>query len=76
MDAESHQGYSLNAHDHFPMLSVFKFPLALYVLDQVDKGRLSPDQRVTINKSSHADEAIREGVIARIARLAYDSFCK
>jgi beta-lactamase class A len=51
MDAESNQGYSLNAHDHFPMLSVFKFPLALYVLDQVDKGRLSPDQRLTIRKS-------------------------
>jgi beta-lactamase class A len=54
MDAESEQGYSFNAHDHFPMLSVFKFPLALYVLDEVDKGRLSLDQRVTINKGEWA----------------------
>jgi beta-lactamase class A len=54
VDAESNQGYAVNAHDHFPMLSVFKFPLALYVLDQVDKGRLSPDQRLTIDKSEWA----------------------
>jgi beta-lactamase class A len=37
-------------HDHFPMMSVFKFPLALYILDQADKRNLSLDEKVTIDK--------------------------
>jgi beta-lactamase class A len=31
---------------------------------------------VVFISDSHADEAVREGVIARIARLAYDRFSK
>lgn len=34
----------------FPMQSVFKFPLAMAVLDQVDKGKLSLTQKVKITK--------------------------
>src|SRR5687768_1156651 len=32
----------------FPMQSVFKFPLAIAVLKQVDKGKLSLEQKVSI----------------------------
>ncbi|CAG5068413.1 Extended-spectrum beta-lactamase PER-1 [Dyadobacter sp. CECT 9623] len=37
--------------DHkFPMQSVFKFPLAMAVLDQVDKGKITLTQKVRITK--------------------------
>lgn len=38
-----------NAH-HYPMQSVYKFPLAMAVLHQVDEGKMSLDQKVHINK--------------------------
>ncbi len=40
--------------DRFPMLSVYKFPLALYILNQVDKGKLSLDQPIPIDKKEWA----------------------
>ncbi|MGC2161285.1 MAG: class A beta-lactamase [Silvibacterium sp.] len=36
----------LNAHAHPPMQSVFKFPLALTVLHQVEQGKFSLDQPI------------------------------
>ena len=33
---------------HFPMQSVYKFPIAILVLRQVDAGKLSLDQRVAV----------------------------
>jgi beta-lactamase class A len=42
--------FALNGHGHFPMQSVYKFPLGLYILDQVDKGRLSLDQKISVKK--------------------------
>lgn len=41
---------SLNGARHFPMQSVFKFPIALTVLSEVDKGNLSLNQKIEINK--------------------------
>ena len=43
-----------NDQDHYPMQSVFKFPLALCVLDQVDKGKLSLTTPIDIRKSEWA----------------------
>jgi len=40
-----------NAEKKLPMQSVFKFHIALAVLDLVDKGKLSLDQKVFIKKS-------------------------
>jgi len=37
---------TLNPHGHPPMQSVFKFPLAIAVLQQVEAGKLSLDQPV------------------------------
>ena len=40
-----------NANKKLPMQSVFKFHIAMAVLDLVDKGKLSLDQKVFIKKS-------------------------
>jgi len=53
-DLESGDTTTLNDQDHYPMQSVFKFPLALYVLDQIDKGRLSLTTPIDIRKSEWA----------------------
>ncbi|WKN44179.1 class A beta-lactamase, subclass A2 [Tunicatimonas pelagia] len=42
---------SINGQRHFPMQSVFKFPIALTVLSEMDKGNLSFDQKIDIKKS-------------------------
>lgn len=39
---------TLNGDRHFPLQSVFKFHLALAVLSEVDKGRFSLNQKITI----------------------------
>lgn len=41
---------SLNGHKAFPLLSVFKFPVALAVLNKVDKGELSLSQKLFISQ--------------------------
>lgn len=41
---------SVNGEKHFPMQSVFKFHIALAVLSQVDKGKLSFTQKIKIDK--------------------------
>ncbi|WP_047419522.1 class A beta-lactamase, subclass A2 [Cellulophaga sp. Hel_I_12] len=42
---------SLHGDRRFPMQSVFKFHIALAVLSEVDKGKLSLDQKIEINKN-------------------------
>lgn len=41
---------SLNGDRRFPMQSVFKFHIALAVLSEIDKGNLSLDQKIKIDK--------------------------
>src|SRR6187402_3387138 len=41
---------SINGDLKAPMMSVFKFHIALTVLDQVDKGKLSLDQKIFVKK--------------------------
>lgn len=41
---------SLNGHKHCPLQSVFKLHIALAVLSEIDKGKLSLDQKVEIAK--------------------------
>ena len=41
---------SINGERHFPMQSVFKFHIALAVLSQIDKGKLSLNQKIKIDK--------------------------
>ncbi|MDN4013880.1 CGA/CIA family class A beta-lactamase [Chryseobacterium gambrini] len=44
--------YNKNADKKLPMQSVFKFHIAIAVLDYVEKGKLSLDQKVTLNQSN------------------------
>lgn len=44
--------YSKNADKKLPMQSVFKFHIAAAVLDFVDKGKLSLDQKIALDKSN------------------------
>jgi beta-lactamase class A len=47
------ESVSLNPQEHFPMQSVYKLPIAMAVLDQVDKGKLLLEQRVRVEKSDY-----------------------
>lgn len=47
---ESGQTISLNNDHHYPMLSTYKFPLALCVLNSIDKKELILDQPIYIPK--------------------------
>src|SRR5438309_4994004 len=49
----------LNAHNHPPMQSVFKYPLALTVLHLADTGKLFPDQRPAESIATILDRPVR-----------------
>lgn len=51
MDLKTREALLLNDTHKFPMQSTFKFPLALAVLDLVDKGKLKLDQQVHVGKA-------------------------
>lgn len=40
----------VNAGQHLPMQSVFKFPLAIVMLTEIDKGNFTLDQKIEITK--------------------------
>ncbi len=42
---------SINGQRHFPMQSVFKFPITLTILSEIDKGNLTLNQKIDIKKS-------------------------
>jgi beta-lactamase class A len=48
---ETGQSVSLNEKQRFPMQSVYKFPIAMAVLAQVDRGKLKLDRKVRIEES-------------------------
>lgn len=67
---------SINGQRHYPMQSVFKFPIALSILSEVDKGNLSLDQKIDIKKSqllpglwSPIREKYPEGTTLTIAEI-------
>lgn len=45
---ETGESVSLNGSQQFPMQSVYKFPIAMAVLAQVDQGKLELDQQVRV----------------------------
>jgi beta-lactamase class A len=51
---ETGQIAAIAGNEHFPMQSVYKMPIAMAVLHEVDAGRLSLDQRVDIKKDQLA----------------------
>jgi len=42
---------ALNPQDHFPMQSVYKLPIGMAVMKQVDTGKLNLEQKVAVTKS-------------------------
>ena len=49
---EDQDTLSFNGDKHYPMQSVFKFHIAIVVLNEVDKGRLFLDQKIHIRKEN------------------------
>jgi beta-lactamase class A len=54
---ESGDTLSLNGNYHCPMQSVFKFPINMDILNMVDNGTLSLEQKVHLSQSDFADTA-------------------
>lgn len=50
LSVEDNFSLEINGNKQYPLLSVFKFHLALAVLDKVDKGTLSLDQKITVKE--------------------------
>lgn len=48
---ETGESVYINPHDHFPMQSVYKLPIGMAVLHQVDAGKLRLEQVVRVEKS-------------------------
>jgi beta-lactamase class A len=53
---ETGEAISYNADQRFPMQSVYKFPIAMAVLDQVDQGNLHLDQVIQVSPSDYIPE--------------------
>jgi beta-lactamase class A len=48
---ETGESVALNGNQQFPMQSVYKFPIAMAVLAQVDRGKLKLDHKIRIEAS-------------------------
>src|SRR5690349_14222741 len=59
----TNEAVSIEGTRHFPMQSVYKFPLAILVLRQVDAGKLNLDQRIAIKPADFVTD--REFTIRR-----------
>ena len=49
---DNHDTVIINNNLKYPMQSVYKFPLALYILRKVDEGKLSLDQKIHLTKEN------------------------
>ena len=56
---ETGQSVSIEPEGHFPMQSVYKFPIAMAVLKQVDDGKLKLDQKVRVEKEEYVRAGMR-----------------
>jgi beta-lactamase class A len=74
---ETGETVTLNGDQQFPMQSVYKFPIGMAVLAQVDQGKLSLDQRVRVEASDFVSgpqhspirDAYQQGVELSLAEL-------
>src|SRR3954452_14029091 len=76
IDVDTGRTASSNANDHFPMASVFKFPVALVVLQRVDAGAFKLDDAITIQPAQFSrghsplrDSANGKPTTANVRRL-------
>jgi beta-lactamase class A len=54
---ETGETTSLNPHDHFPMQSVYKLPIGMAVMKQVDAGKIKLGQKVRVTKDDFGSRA-------------------
>lgn len=54
---ESEKSISFNGDKQFPMQSVYKLPIAMVMLHEIDKGKFSLGDTVIINKNEYIPEA-------------------
>lgn len=54
---ETGESVSLNPHDHFPMQSVYKLPIGMAVIKQVDAGKIKLEQKVRVTKGDFIGRA-------------------
>jgi beta-lactamase class A len=55
---EHNTAIAFHADEHFPMQSVYKFPIGMAVLHAVDTGALKPEQMVTVRKAELVPPAL------------------
>jgi beta-lactamase class A len=53
---ETGDSISLNPGDHFPMQSVYKLPIGMAVMNQVDSGKIKLDQVVRVTNEYYVDK--------------------
>jgi beta-lactamase class A len=49
----SDEGVSVNGQKHFPMQSVYKLPIGMAILHQIDQGKLKLDQKVVVKPTEY-----------------------
>src|SRR5262249_31183002 len=54
---ETGETVSLNPNDHFPMQSVYKLPIGMVVMKQIDEGKIKLDQKVRVVKDDFVPSA-------------------
>ena len=59
---ETGESVSLNLHEHFPMQSVYKLPIGMAVLAQVDNGKLRLEQVVPVEKGDLVGPGLRSPI--------------
>jgi beta-lactamase class A len=80
---ETRESVSMNGQDHYPMQSVYKFPIAMAVLHEVDQGKMKLDQKVqfTTNdlmsklQNSPIRDAYPEGGELSVSNLLREMVC-
>lgn len=59
---ETDESVSINLHEHFPMQSVYKLPIGMAVLAQVDRGKLRLEQVVSVEKGDLVGPGLRSPI--------------
>jgi beta-lactamase class A len=79
VDLGSGDSLTFRGDDHFPMQSVYKFPIALAVLDRVDRGTMTLSQAIRISKADLVPDTwspLRNAYPAGNVDLPLDSLLK
>ena len=59
---ESGDGAGLNETERFPMQSVYKLPIAMAILDQVERKALTLDQKITLSAGDMVPSAVHSPI--------------